>query len=161
MRRRRTQERTGSKSYACYSLQQLYSESPVALRYEHIFLLGRDVFTRFYFVARRWPRSTPRPPPDAREGNYNSQQPARQKLERFHSPLSGGGALAPLSGSSPLVKRERAVPPVRRPPARSVGGALRAARERRRRAGMERCDLGERRRGRIWTRRAGAAAPRG
>ncbi|XP_062347422.1 TBC1 domain family member 31 isoform X5 [Cinclus cinclus] len=26
---------------------------------------------------------------------------------------------------------------------------------------MERCDLGERRRGRIWTRRAGAAAPRG
>ncbi|KAM4794440.1 TBC1 domain family member 31 isoform 3-T3 [Cyanocitta cristata] len=42
-----------------------------------------------------------------------------------------------------------------------MGGALRAARERRRRAGMERCDLGERRQGPVWTRRAGAAAPRG
>lgn len=59
--------------------------------------------------------SPPRSPRDAREGNYNSQQPARPQLERFHSPISWGERSPPLRllpiGEAGAGCTTRAAPP--------------------------------------------------
>lgn len=118
------QEGAGSKSCAC--------KSRVLRNLLHCvintFVCGNATFLLCFISlpgADRAPLSRSNPIPratPARETTTPSSPRGRSWSRSIPLHLRGGSALS-LSGCSPLVKRERAVPRVRRPPARGVGGA--------------------------------------